>query len=78
MPLFSAVMGLILGGFIWFMVAVVLEEPVLKRMQEKKFGKESTQRLSKEEEKSGFYIPLAIVSGLLGLIIAYLGSQGKL
>jgi hypothetical protein len=72
------VLSLIMGGFIWFMVSVVLEEPVLNRMREKKFGKESTQRLSKEEEKAGFYIPLAIVSALLGLLIGYLGSQGKL
>ena len=78
MPLFYVFMGLIIGGFIWFGVAVVLEEPVLNRMREKKYGKESTQRLSKEEEKARFYIPLGIISALLGLLIGLLGSQGKL
>ena len=78
MPLFYAFMGLIMGGFIWFGVASVLEEPVLNRMREKKYGKESTQQLSKEDAKARFYIPLAIISAVLGLFIGFLGSQGKL
>ena len=71
------IFSLIMGGFIWFFVAVVLEEPVLNRIREKKYGKGSSQNLSKEEKQS-FYIPLAFVSALLGLLIGYLGSQGKL
>lgn len=78
MVLFDALMGLIMGGFIWFGVAMVLEGPVLNRMREKKYGKDSTQQLSKEEVKAKFYIPLAIISALLGLLIALLGNQGKL
>ena len=70
-------LSLIMGGFIWFFVAVVLEEPVLNRIREKKYGKGSSHNLSKEEKQS-FYIPLAFVSALLGLLIGYLGSQGKL
>jgi hypothetical protein len=70
-------LSLIMGAFIWFFVAVVLEEPVLNRLREKKYGKGSTQKLSKEEKQS-FYIPLAVVSALLGLLIGYLGSLGML
>jgi H+/gluconate symporter-like permease len=69
--------GLIMGGFIWFFIAVVFEEPVLNRIREKKYGKGSTQKLSKEDRQS-FYIPVAIVSILLGLLVAYLGSKGLL
>jgi hypothetical protein len=77
MDTFQIVGGLIMGGFIWFFVAVVLEEPALNRIREKKYGKGSTQKLSKEEKQS-FYIPLAIVSILLGLLVSYLGSKGLL
>ena len=78
MVLFDALMGLIMGGFIWFGVAMVIEQPVLSKIREKKYGKDSTQQLSKKEVKARFYIPLAIISALLGLLIALLGSQGKL
>ena len=77
MPLFYAVMGLIMGGFIWFFITLMLEEPVQKRIREKKFGKGSTEALTKEDTQ-GFYVLCAVVSALLGLLIGYLGSQGKL
>jgi stalled ribosome alternative rescue factor ArfA len=77
MDTFQIVGGLIMGGFIWFFIAVVLEEPALNRIRDKKYGKGSTQRLSKEEKQS-FYVPLAIISILLGLLVSYLGSKGLL
>ena len=77
MDTFFIVGGLIMGGFIWFFIAVVLEEPAMKRIREKKYGKGSTQQLSKEDRQS-FYIPVAIISILLGLLVAYLGSKGLL
>jgi hypothetical protein len=70
-------LSLIMGAFIWFFVAVVFEEPVLNRIREKRYGKDSSQKLSKEDKQS-FYVPLAVVSALLGLLIGYLGSLGKL
>ena len=77
MDAFQIFFGLIMGGFIWFFIAVVLEEPVLNRIRDKKYGKGSNQNLSKEDKQS-FYIPLAIISALLGLLVAYLGSKGLL
>ena len=77
MPLFYAVMGLIMGGFIWFFITIMLEETAHKRTREKKFGKGSTEALTKEDTQ-GFYILCAVVSAVLGLLIGYLGSQGKL
>jgi stalled ribosome alternative rescue factor ArfA len=77
MDTFQIVGGLIMGGFIWFFIASVLEEPALNRIRDKKYGKGSTQRLSKEEKQS-FYVPLAIISILLGLLVSYLGSKGLL
>ena len=74
---FQILFGLIMGGFIWFFIAVVLEETALNRIREKKYGKGSTQKLSKEDRQS-FYIPVAIISILLGLLVAYLGSKGLL
>lgn len=70
-------LSLIMGAFIWFFVAVVLEEPIFNKIREKKYGKGSTQNLSKQDKQS-FYIPLAFVSAILGLLIGYLGSLGKL
>jgi hypothetical protein len=77
MDTFFIVGGLIMGGFIWFSLSVMFEEPALKRIREKKYGKGSTQKLSKEDRQS-FYIPVAIISILLGLLVAYLGSKGLL
>ena len=77
MPLFYAVMGLIMGGFIWFFITLMLEEPVQKRIREKKFGKGSTEALTKEDTQ-GFSVLCGVVSAVLGLLIGYLGSQGKL
>jgi hypothetical protein len=69
--------GLIMGGFIWFSIVVMFAEPVLKRIRDKKYGKGSTQKLSKEDRQS-FYIPVTIISIFLGLLVAYLGSKGLL
>jgi hypothetical protein len=77
MNLFQIVFGLILGGFIWFLLALVFEDFAMKRIREKKFGIGSSDRLSKED-KQQFYIPLAILSGALGIVVAYLGSKGLL
>jgi len=77
MDTFQIFLGLIMGGFIWFSLAVVFEDSVLNRIRDKKYGKDSNQNLSKEDKQS-FYIPLAIISALLGLLVAYLGSKGLL
>ena len=77
MDAFYIVGGLIMGGFIWFSIAVMLEEQALNRIRDKKYGKGSTQKLSKEDRQS-FYIPVAIISIFLGLLVAYLGSKGLL
>jgi len=77
MGTFHIVGGLIMGGFIWFSIAVVFEESALNRIREKKYGKGSTEKLSKEDRQS-FYIPLAVISILLGLLVSYLGSKGLL
>jgi hypothetical protein len=74
---FQIFFSLIMGGFIWFFITLSLEGPVQKRMKERKFGKDSTQALTKEDTR-GFYVLSAIVSVLLGLLIGYLGSQGRL
>jgi len=76
-PLFYVVGGLIMGGFIYFFITLVLEEPVQKKIREKKFGKDSTEALTKQDTQA-FYVLSAVVSSLLGLLIGYLGSQGKL
>lgn len=77
MGTFHIVGGLIMGGFIWFFFALVFEESALNRIRDKKYGKGSTQKLSKEDRQS-FYIPVAIISILLGLLVAHLGSKGLL
>jgi hypothetical protein len=77
MDAFYIVGGLIIGGFIWFFIVEMLAEPALNRIRDKKYGKGSTQKLSKEDRQS-FYIPVAIISILLGLLVAYLGSKGLL
>jgi hypothetical protein len=77
MPLFYAVMGLIMGGFIWFFITIMFEETAHNRTREKKFGKGSTEALTKED-RQGFYVLSGVVSAVLGLLIGYLGSQGKL
>jgi hypothetical protein len=77
MTLFDIVMGLILGGFIWFFLGLMFEDFAMRKIREKKFGIGSTDRLSKED-KQQFYIPLAILSGALGIVVAYLGSKGLL
>ena len=55
----------------------MLEEPIQKKIREKKFGKGSTEALTKEDTQ-GFYVLCAVISAVLGLLIGYLGSQGKL
>jgi hypothetical protein len=55
----------------------MFEEPVQKRIREKKFGKGSTEGLTKEDTQ-GFYILSAVISALLGLLIGYLGIRGML
>jgi hypothetical protein len=77
MTLFDVVMGLILGGFIWFFLGLMFEDFAMRKIREKKFGIGSTDRLSKED-KQQFYIPLGILSGVLGIIIAFLGVNGLL
>lgn len=77
MTLFSVVMGLIMGGFIYFLITIILEGPTQKRMKEKKFGKDSSRGLTKEDTR-GFYIICAVVSALLGLLVSYLANQGIL
>ena len=70
--------GVIMGGFIWFMVAGALEDPVLNRINKKKYGEDSSRQLSSDEAKKVFYTPLAIISVLLGILVSYLGSKGLL
>ena len=77
MTLFDVFLGVIMGGFIWFFLALMLEEKVLGNMKKKKFGESSTDKLSREDKQS-FYVPLAIVSILLGILVAYLGIKGLL
>jgi len=77
MPLFYAVVGLMLGGVIYLFITIVFEGPMHKRTREKKFGKDSTESLTKEDTQ-GFYVLSAVISALLGLLIGYLGSQGLL
>ena len=77
MPLFYVVMSLIMGVFIWFFITIMFEETAHKRTREKKFGKGSTESLTKEDTQ-GFYVLCGVVSAVLGLLIGYLGSQGRL
>ena len=77
MTLFTVVLSLIMGGFIWFFITLMLEEPIQKKIREKKFGKGSTEALTKEDTQ-GFYVLCAVISAVLGLLVGYLGSQGKL
>jgi len=77
MTLFTVVLSLIMGGFIWFFITLMLEETAHKRTREKKYGKGSTEALTKEDTQ-GFYVLSGVVSAVLGLLIGYLGSQGKL
>lgn len=77
MTLFDNVLGLILGGFIWFFLSLMFEEFAMRKIKEKKFGIDSSNQLSKEDRLQ-FYIPLGILSGVLGLIIAFLGVKGLL
>jgi F0F1-type ATP synthase assembly protein I len=66
-----------MGGFIWFFITLMLEETAHKRTREKKYGKGSTEALTKEDTQ-GFYVLSGVVSAVLGILIGYLGSQGKL
>ncbi len=77
MTLFDVFLGVIMGGFIWFFLALMLEDKVLGNKKKKKFGDSSSEKLSREDKQS-FYVPLAIVSILLGIIVAYLGIKGLL
>ena len=77
MTLFTVVLSLIMGGFIWFFITLMLEETAHKRTREKKYGKGSTEALTKEDTQ-GFYVLSGVASAVLGLLIGYLGSQGKL
>ena len=74
---FDVLLGVIMGGFIWFFLALMLEEKVLWDKRKKKFGESSSEQLSREDKQS-FYIPLAVVSVLLGILVAYLGIKGLL
>lgn len=74
---FDIVLGLILGGFIWFFLALMFEDFAMRKIREKKFGIGSDNQLSKED-KQQFYIPVGIISGVLGIIVAYLGVKGLL
>ena len=74
---FDVLLGVIMGGFIWFFLALMLEEKVLGDKRKKKFGESSSEQLSRQDKQS-FYIPLAVVSVLLGFLVAYLGIKGLL
>lgn len=74
---FDVFLGLILGGFIWFFLALMLEDFVLKKMKESKFGVGSDARLTRSD-KQKFYIPLAILSAALGVLVAFIGVNGWL
>lgn len=74
---FDVLLGVIMGGFIWFFLALMLEDKVLGDKRKKKFGESSSEKLSREDKQS-FYIPLAVVSVLLGILVAYLGIKGLL
>ena len=74
---FDVLLGVIMGGFIWFFLALMLEEKVLGDKRKKKFGESSSEQLSRQDKQS-FYIPLAVVSVLLGILVAYLGIKGLL
>jgi hypothetical protein len=70
---FDVFLGLILGGFIWFFLALMLEDFELKKMKENKFGVGSDAQLTRSD-KQKFYIPLAVLSAALGVLVAFLGS----
>lgn len=74
---FDVFLGLILGGFIWFFLGLMLEDFVLKKMKENKFGVGSDARLTRSD-KQKFYIPLAVLSATLGVLVAFLGDNGWL
>ena len=74
---FDVLLGVIMGGFIWFFLALMLEDKVLGDKRKKKFGESSSEQLSREDKQS-FYIPLAVVSVFLGILVAYLGIKGLL
>jgi hypothetical protein len=74
---FDVVLGLILGGFIWFFLGLMFEDFAMRKIKEKKFGIGSDEQLTKED-KQQFYIPLGFLSGILGIIVAYLGVNGLL
>ena len=74
---FDVFLGLILGGFIWFFLGLMLEDFVLKKMKENKFGVGSDTRLTRSD-KQKFYIPLAVLSATLGVLVAFLGDNGWL
>ncbi len=77
MTFFDIFLGVVMGGFIWFFLALMLEDKVLGNMKKKKFGESSSEKLSRSDKQS-FYIPLALVSVLLGIFVAYLGIKGLL
>jgi hypothetical protein len=77
MTLFDIFLGVIMGGFIWFFFALMLEDKVLGDMKKKKFGETYPEKLSSSDKQS-FYIPLALVSVLIGILVAYLGIKGLL
>lgn len=77
MTLFDVFLGVVMGGFIWFFLALLLEDKVLGDKRKKKFGESSLEQLSKKDKQS-FYIPLAAFSVLLGILVAYLGVKGLL
>lgn len=74
---FDVFLGLILGGFIWFFLGLMLEDYALGKMKEKKFGVGSDARLTRSD-KQKFYVPLGIVSAALGVLITFIGINGWL
>jgi hypothetical protein len=77
MTLFDIVLGLILGGFIWFFLGLMFEDFAMRKIKEKKFGIGSNDQLTKGD-KQQFYIPLGIISGMLGITVDYLDMKGLL
>lgn len=77
MTLFDVILGLVLGLFIWFFLSLMFEDFAMRKIREKKFGIGSNEKLAKQD-KQQFYFPIAILSGILGIFVAYLGVKGLL
>lgn len=75
MELYEIFIGVIVGGPINFMLAIALEQPVLRKIQKIKFGNDSDQKLSKKEGRQLFFIPLTFISISLGIFLVFVGGQ---